>query len=51
MYMEYDLVLYDKCTASYFREEEEAKRKLEAITEKWESIEKIAIANKAVVVK
>lgn len=51
MYMEYDLVLYDKCTASYFREEEEAKRKLEAITEKWESFEKIAIANKAVVVK
>jgi len=49
MYMEYDLVLYDKCTASYFREEEEAKRKLEAIAEKWESFEKLAIANQAII--
>jgi serine/threonine-protein phosphatase 2A regulatory subunit B' len=45
------LVLYDKCTASYFRDEEEAKRKLEAISEKWDSIEKIAIAHKALLAK
>lgn len=51
MYMEYDLVLYDKCTAAYFREEEEAKRKLEAISEKWASIEKLAVAHKALIAK
>jgi serine/threonine-protein phosphatase 2A regulatory subunit B' len=42
MYMEYDLALYDKCTAAYFREEEEAKKKLEALNEKWAAIEKMA---------
>lgn len=42
MYMEYDLALYDKCTASYFREEEEAKKRLEALNDKWAAIEKIA---------
>mmetsp|Transcript_34798 Transcript_34798/g.84111 ORF Transcript_34798/g.84111 Transcript_34798/m.84111 type:complete len:553 (+) Transcript_34798:244-1902(+) len=42
MYMEYDLVLYDKCTAAYFREEEEAKRKLAAIEDRWSAIEQIA---------
>lgn len=46
MYMEYDLVLYDKCTAAYFREEEEAKRKLEAISKRWDDIEEKALANK-----
>ena len=45
MYMEYDLVLYDKCTAAYFREEEEAKRKLEAIQNKWLAIEDLARTN------
>lgn len=49
MYMEYDLVLYDKCTAAYFREEEEAKRKLEAIQQKWHAIEDMAMANQAVI--
>eukprot|EP00977_Amphora_coffeiformis_P014115 scaffold3856_cov169-Amphora_coffeaeformis.AAC.1 len=42
MYMEYDLALYDKCTAAYFREEEEAKKKLEALNEKWHAIEQMA---------
>jgi len=46
MYMEYDLVLYDKCTAAYFREEEEAKRKLETISKRWDDIEEKAVANK-----
>mmetsp|Transcript_31546 Transcript_31546/g.46554 ORF Transcript_31546/g.46554 Transcript_31546/m.46554 type:complete len:520 (-) Transcript_31546:70-1629(-) len=46
MYMEYDLVLYDKCTAAYFREEEEAKRKLETISKRWDDIEEKALANK-----
>jgi len=32
MYMEYDLDLYEKCTADYFKQEEEAKRKQEAIS-------------------
>ena len=41
-HMEYDLVLYDRCTASYFRDEEEAKRKLLALEEKWATIETIA---------
>mmetsp|Transcript_9827 Transcript_9827/g.15188 ORF Transcript_9827/g.15188 Transcript_9827/m.15188 type:complete len:526 (+) Transcript_9827:171-1748(+) len=49
MYMEYDLVLYDKCTAAYFKEEEDAKRKLEAITKKWNAIEQMARTNGAVV--
>lgn len=44
MYMEYDLALYDKCTAAYFREEEEAKKKLEALNEKWHTIEQMAAA-------
>jgi len=51
MYMEYDLVLYDKCTAAYFREEEEAKRKLDTIGEKWKGFEKDALANKPVVAR
>lgn len=42
MYMEYDLALYDRCTAAYFREEEEAKVKLVALSEKWAAIEKQA---------
>jgi serine/threonine-protein phosphatase 2A regulatory subunit B' len=42
MYMEYDLALYDRCTAAYFREEEEAKKKLEALQDKWALIEKEA---------
>ena len=51
MYMEYDLVLYDSCTKLYFEEEEVAKRKLEVISQKWNSIEKIAMANKALIAK
>mmetsp|Transcript_1532 Transcript_1532/g.1743 ORF Transcript_1532/g.1743 Transcript_1532/m.1743 type:complete len:655 (-) Transcript_1532:50-2014(-) len=46
MYMEYDLVLYDKCTAAYFREEEEAKLKLETIVNRWDAIEEEAMAKK-----
>jgi len=45
MYMEYDLVLYDKCTTAYFKEEEEAKRKVEAIADRWNAIEDQAAAN------
>jgi len=47
MYMEYDLVLYDKCTTQYFKDEEEAKSKLEAITERWAAIDKMALVNAA----
>jgi serine/threonine-protein phosphatase 2A regulatory subunit B' len=46
MYMEYDLALYDKCTAAYFREEEEAKKKMEALAEKWNAIEQMALAKR-----
>jgi serine/threonine-protein phosphatase 2A regulatory subunit B' len=42
MYMEYDLALYDKCTAAYFRQEEEAKKRLEALDAKWRQIEEAA---------
>lgn len=45
MYMEYDLVLYDKCTTAYFKDEEEAKRKIEAISERWSQIEEMAQEN------
>jgi len=45
MYMEYDLVLYDKCAKAYYREEEEAKRKLEALEAQWSSIEQTAATN------
>ena len=45
MYMEYDLNLYDKCTTAYFKEEEEAKRKIEAISERWAQIEAMAQEN------
>lgn len=43
MYMEYDLALYDKCTAAYFREEEEAKKRLEGLANKWHEIEQAAM--------
>jgi len=43
--MEYDLVLYDKCNAAYFKEEEEAKRKIEAISGRWAQIEEMAQVN------
>jgi serine/threonine-protein phosphatase 2A regulatory subunit B' len=42
MYMEYDMALYDKCTAAYFHNEEEAKKRLDALTEKWHAIEQAA---------
>lgn len=45
MYMEYDLALYDKCTTTFFKEEEEAKRKIEAISERWAQIEAMAQEN------
>jgi len=45
MYMEYDLALYDKCTTLYFKEEEEAKRKMEAISGRWAQIEEMAQEN------
>eukprot|EP00559_Dactyliosolen_fragilissimus_P003620 CAMPEP_0184865070 /NCGR_PEP_ID=MMETSP0580-20130426/16845_1 /TAXON_ID=1118495 /ORGANISM="Dactyliosolen fragilissimus" /LENGTH=607 /DNA_ID=CAMNT_0027364091 /DNA_START=27 /DNA_END=1850 /DNA_ORIENTATION=- len=45
MYMEYDLVLYDKCTTAYFKEEEEAKRKIEAVSGRWAQIEEMAQTN------
>lgn len=46
MYMEYDLALYDKCTAAYFRDEEEAKKKMEALSDKWNAIEQMAVAKR-----
>jgi serine/threonine-protein phosphatase 2A regulatory subunit B' len=49
MYMEYDLVLYDKCTKAYYREEEEAKRKLEVLEQQWTSVEQSARANLPVI--
>ena len=45
MYMEFDLVLYDRETAAYFRTEEEAKRKLEALEQRWTAIEQVAATN------
>ena len=42
MYMEYDLVLYDKCTSNYFKEEEEAKRRIVSMNERWGAIEQMA---------
>ena len=45
MYMEYDLVLYDQCTTAYFKEEEEAKKKIQAIADRWQAIEKLAASN------
>merc|ERR1711935_163762 len=45
MYMEYDLVLYDKCTKSYYREEEEATRKLQALETQWTAVEQTASTN------
>ena len=47
MYMEYDLVLYDKCTTAYFKEEEEAKRKIDAIADRWGAIEEMAKVNQS----
>jgi len=46
MYMEYDLVLYDQCTTAYFKEEEDAKKKIQAIADRWHDIEELAAANK-----
>jgi len=45
MYMEYDLTLYDKCTQSYFKEEEEATRKIKALSGRWAEIEEMAQEN------
>jgi len=45
MYMEYDIALYDKCNTAYFKEEEEARRKVEAISGRWAEIEEIAKTN------
>lgn len=50
MYMEYDLALYDKCTAAYFREEEDAKKRLEALSNKWQEIEQSAMQQGAIVI-
>jgi serine/threonine-protein phosphatase 2A regulatory subunit B' len=46
MYMEYDLVLYDQCTTAYFKEEEDAKKKIQAIADRWQVIEEMAETNK-----
>lgn len=45
MYMEYDLALYDRCNTSYFRVEEETKRKVKAISGRWAEIEELANQN------
>ena len=41
----YDLDLYDKCTVDYFKHEEEAKKKQEAISQRWSQVEEIAQEN------
>ena len=46
MYMEYDLVLYNQRTTAYFKEEEDAKKKIQAIADRWHDIEQLAAANK-----
>jgi len=38
MYMEYGLDLYGKCAADYFKQEEDPKRKQEAVSERWAQI-------------
>jgi len=45
MYMEYDLDLYGKCTADSFNQEEDPKRKQEAVSERWAQIEEMAQEN------
>merc|ERR1712157_456382 len=45
MYMDYDLALYDKCNTDYFKDEEEAKPKVEALSERWAQIEEMAQEN------
>jgi len=47
MYMEYDLVLYDQCTTAYFKDEEEAKKKIQAIADRWREIEQMAAENRS----
>jgi len=50
MYMEYDLELYDKCSAAYQHEEEEAKKRLAALNEKWNAIEHLAMSKRPALV-
>lgn len=45
MYMEYDLEIYDKCTTEYFSLEEMAKKKQEAVANRWSQIEEKASEN------
>lgn len=42
MYMEYDLVLYDKCSAAYFKDEEEKKKRAANVSLKWAIVENMA---------
>jgi serine/threonine-protein phosphatase 2A regulatory subunit B' len=46
MYMEYDLSLYDECTASHHKAEIEANKKVEKLNDKWNEIERMALANR-----
>eukprot|EP00557_Chaetoceros_sp_GSL56_P013505 CAMPEP_0176482862 /NCGR_PEP_ID=MMETSP0200_2-20121128/3609_1 /TAXON_ID=947934 /ORGANISM="Chaetoceros sp., Strain GSL56" /LENGTH=457 /DNA_ID=CAMNT_0017879221 /DNA_START=1114 /DNA_END=2487 /DNA_ORIENTATION=+ len=45
MYMEHDFDLYDKCAAEYAQKEEEAKKRHEAISNRWSQIEEMAQEN------
>jgi serine/threonine-protein phosphatase 2A regulatory subunit B' len=45
MYMEHDFDLYDKCMAEYAQKEEEAKKRHEAISNRWAQIEAMAQDN------
>jgi hypothetical protein len=46
MYKEYNLELYDQCTTTYLKEEEKSRKWIPAITDCWQAIEKMAVANR-----
>jgi len=45
MYMEYDLTLHDKCSTDYFKAEEENKKKIADVEEKWIKLKEEARSN------
>jgi serine/threonine-protein phosphatase 2A regulatory subunit B' len=49
MYMEYDLVLYDQSTTADFKEEEDSKKKIQAIADRWHDIEEMAAARQRMI--
>jgi len=51
MYKEYNLELYNQCTIAYCKEEEESRRRIPAITDPWQAIEMMAVANKYLLIE